>query len=69
MSGWLVPEPPLPSAAVPFTPALVAFAEEALTHARAGRINQLTQVLSELAKSGCPSSIVESQQKSDTKKG
>jgi len=52
MGGWLVPNPPMPGAAVPFTPTLTVFVEEALTNARAGRIDQFTQALSELAKSG-----------------
>jgi tRNA modification GTPase len=68
MALWLVPNPPPPGTPVPFTRALAIFAEEALTNARAGRINELAQALSELAKSGCQELIVEPLQKADTKK-
>jgi tRNA modification GTPase len=68
MDGWLVPNPPMPGAAVPFTPELGAFVEESITNVRAGQTNQLTQALSELAKSARPGSIVEPMQKADTKK-
>jgi tRNA modification GTPase len=68
MAGWLVPNPPLPGAAVPFTPALAAFLEKALTNARAGRIDQLPQELSELSQSLCPASIVKPRHRTDTKK-
>jgi len=64
IGGWLIPNPPMLGAAVPFTPALAAFVEELMTNVRAGQINQLTQDLSELAKS----SVVEPKHRTDTKK-
>jgi tRNA modification GTPase len=45
IARWLVPNPPPPGAAVPFTPSLASQVEEALNHARAGRMNQLSQSL------------------------
>jgi tRNA modification GTPase len=38
LGGWLVPEPPPPGAAVPFTPTLCARVEAAAQHLAAGRV-------------------------------
>jgi tRNA modification GTPase len=57
IAHWLVPDPPPPGAAVPFTPALASQVEAALSHARAGQTNQLGQVLSQLFHDGKNHSI------------
>jgi tRNA modification GTPase len=45
IARWLVPNSPPPGTAVPFTPSLASQVEEALNHARAGRMDQLGQSL------------------------
>jgi tRNA modification GTPase len=49
LAQWLVPDPPLPGKAVPFTSALAAQVGEALTHARAGQVEEMKQKLASLA--------------------
>jgi tRNA modification GTPase len=45
LGRWLVPEPPPPGAAVPFTPALCARVEEARDHLAAGRLAEARRAL------------------------
>ena len=49
MARWLVPHPPPPGAAVPFTPDLASLTEEALNHARAGRVEKMKEIVAALA--------------------
>jgi len=45
LSGWLVPDPPAPAVAVPFTPELAATGEEAWRLLAAGRVAEVRQCL------------------------
>jgi tRNA modification GTPase len=49
LARWLVPDPPPPGAAVPFTSAVPSQVEEALALTRAGRVQNLTQIFLQLA--------------------
>ncbi len=49
LARWLVPDSPPPGTAVPFTSALASQVEEALTLARAGRIQDLNRLFLQLA--------------------
>lgn len=49
MARWLVPEPPPPGAAVPFTPHLASQIEQARNSACANQIDQTMQILATLA--------------------
>jgi tRNA modification GTPase len=49
MARWLVPHPPPPGAAVPFTPDLASLTEEALNHARTGRVEKMKEIVAALA--------------------
>jgi tRNA modification GTPase len=49
LAGWLVPDPPPSGTAVPFKSSLVLQIEEALAHARSGRVQEVSQILQKLA--------------------
>jgi tRNA modification GTPase len=48
LARWLVPDPPLPGAAVPYTPELSARIEEAWASYRSGRLEDVLQVLASI---------------------
>jgi tRNA modification GTPase len=52
LADWLVPDPPAPGAAVPFTPALATAVESARDSLRAGQPDQARELLGRVAAGG-----------------